>query len=212
LDLKRRMRDGRHGLWLRLARLGNEDAFRRLYGELYDPVAGYIAARTGNVHDAEDLTSAVFHGFLERLDRFEAGKGSVMTWILAMARNAVIDHHRRLDAHGSARRGAVPVEELAEVLAADQRDTNQWDTLGSLIRNEDLRQVRQLLRREPDDVREMFALRFGQGLRVREVAAVMNLGEAAVKQRFARTLRKIRQELLTEEPEPKGGPECMIAD
>ena len=207
MDLKRRTRDGRHVLWLRLARLGNEDAFRRLYGELYDPVAGYIAARTNNVHDAEDLTSAVFHKFLERLDRFEAGKGSVMTWILAMARNAVIDHHRRLDAHGSARKGPVPVEELAEVLAADQRDT-----LGSLVRNEDLRQVRQLLRREPDDVREMFALRFGQGLRVREVAAVMKLGEAAVKQRFARTLRKIRQELLAEEPERKGGPECMIAD
>ena len=207
MDLKRRTRDGRHVLWLRLARLGNEDAFRRLYGELYDPVAGYIAARTNNVHDAEDLTSAVFHKFLERLDRFEAGKGSVMTWILAMARNAVIDHHRRLDAHGSARKGPVPVEELAEVLAADQRDT-----LGSLVRNEDLRQVRQLLRREPDDVREMFALRFGQGLRVREVAAVMNLGEAAAKQRFARTLRKIRQELLAEEPERKGGPECMIAD
>ncbi len=207
MDLKRRMRDGRHVLWLRLARRGNEDAFRRLYGELYDPVAGYIAARTNNVHDAEDLTSGVFHKFLERLDRFEAGKGSVMTWILAMARNAVIDHHRRLDAHGSARKGPVPVEELADVLAADQRDT-----LGSLIRNEDLRQVRQLLRREPDDVREMFALRFGQGLRVREVATVMNLGEAAVKQRFARTLKKIRQELLAEEPERKGGPECMIAD
>ncbi len=207
MDLKRRMRDGRHGLWLRLAKRGNEDAFRRLYGELYDPVAGYIAARTNNVHDAEDLTSAVFQKFLERLDRFEAGKGSVMTWILAMARNAVIDHHRRLDAHGSARKGPVPVEELADVLAADQ-----WDTLGSLVRDEDLRQVRQLLHHEPDDVREMFALRFGQGLRVREVAAVMDLGEAAVKQRFARTLRKIRQELLAEEPERKGGPECMIAD
>jgi len=201
------MRDGRHGLWLRLARRGNEDAFRRLYGELYDPVAGYVAARTGNVHDAEDLTSAVFHKFLERLDWFEAGRGSVMTWILAIARNAVIDHHRRLSAHGSARSRTRSVEELAEVLAVDQKDP-----LGSMIRNEDLRQVGRLLRREPDDVREMFALRFGQGLRIREVAAVMNLGEAAVKQRFARTLKKIRQELLAEEPERKGGPECMIAD
>ena len=207
MDLKRRLRDGRHSLWLRLARRGNEDAFRRLYGELYDPVAGYIAARSGNTHDAEDLTSQVFHRFLERLDRFETGRGSVMTWILAMARNAVIDHHRRLDAHGASRRQAVPVEELADVLAADQRDS-----LGSLIRDENLRQVDRLLRREPDEVREMFALRFGQGLRVREVAAVMNLGEDAVKQRFARTLKKIRLELLAEEPEPKGGPECMIAD
>jgi RNA polymerase sigma-70 factor (ECF subfamily) len=207
LDLKRRLRDGRHGLWLRLARRGNEDAFRRLYRELYDPVAGYIAARAGNVQDAEDLTGAVFHRFLDRLDRFEPGRGSVMTWILAMARTAVIDHHRRQNAHGAARRRSVPVEELADVLAADQADP-----LGSLIRDENLRQVRRLLHREPAEVREMFALRFGEGLRVREVAAVMDLGEAAVKQRFARTLRKIRRELLAEAPERKGGPECMMAD
>jgi hypothetical protein len=62
LDLKRRLRDGRHGLWLRLARRGNEDAFRRLYGELYDPVASYIAARTRNSHDAEDQTSGSWNG------------------------------------------------------------------------------------------------------------------------------------------------------
>jgi RNA polymerase sigma-70 factor (ECF subfamily) len=207
LDLKRRMRDGRHGLWLKLARRGNEDAFRRLYGELYDPVAGYIAQRTANVHDAEDLTGAVFHKFLTRLDRFEAKRGSVMTWILTMARTVVIDHHRRLDAHGAARKNPVPVEELADVLAG-----TRTDPLGSLIRDENLRQIRQLLRREPDEIREMFALRFGQGMRSREVAAVMGLKEAAVKQRFARTLKKIRQELLASEPEPKGGPECMIAD
>ena len=207
MDLNRRMRDGRHGLWLRLARRGNEDAFRRLYGELYDPVASYIAQRAANVHDAEDLTSTVFGKFLEHLDRFEAGRGSVMTWILTMARTAVIDHHRRLDAHGTARKNPVPVDELADVLAGDGADP-----LGSLIRDEDLRQIRQLLRRQPDEVREMFALRFGQGLRIREVAVVMNLKEAAVKQRFARTLKKIRQELLAQEPEPKGGPECMIAD
>lgn len=207
MDLKRRLRDGRHSLWLRLARRGNEDAFRRLYGELYDPVAGYIAARVRGGHDAEDLTGEVFHRFLQRLDDFETGRGSVMTWVLAMARHAVIDHHRRLDAHGAARRQAVPVEEMADVLAGD------WtDPLGLLIREENLRQIRQLLRREPDQVREMFALRFGQGLRVREVAEVMGLGEDAVKQRFARTLKKIRQELLTQEPEGKGGPECMIAE
>ncbi len=207
MDLNRRMRDGRHGLWLRLARRGNEDAFRRLYGELYDPVASYIAQRAANVHDAEDLTSTVFGKFLEHLDRFEAGRGSVMTWILTMARTAVIDHHRRLDAHGTARKNPVPVDELADVLAGDGADP-----LVSLIRDEDLRQIRQLLRRQPDEVREMFALRFGQGLRIREVAVVMNLKEAAVKQRFARTFKKIRQELLAQEPEPKGGPECMIAD
>ena len=101
----------------------------------------------------------------------------------------------------------MPVDDLAEVLAADR-----IDPLGVDDPDENLRQIRQLLRRQPDEVREMFALRFGQGLRLREVAAVMGLQESAVKQRFARTFKKIRQELLAKEPEPKGGPECMIAD
>jgi RNA polymerase sigma-70 factor (ECF subfamily) len=207
LEFKRRLRDRRHRLWLALAKRGNEDAFRRLYGELYDPVAGYIAVRTGNRHDAEDLTAAVFQKFLERLDGFEAARGSVMTWIITMARTAVIDRHRRQTAFGEARGRTLPLDDLADVLAADG-----GDPLGTMIREEDLRQVRRQLRLQPPEVREMFSLRFGEGLNVGEVARVMDLSEAAVKQRFARTFKRIRQELLAEEPETEGGPECMIAD
>jgi RNA polymerase sigma-70 factor (ECF subfamily) len=207
LEFTRRLRDGRHRLWLTLARRGNEDAFRRLYGELYDPVAGYVAVRVGNRQDAEDLTAAVFQKFLERLDGFDAARGSVMTWIMTMARTAVIDSHRRQAAFDQARGRSLPVEDLADVLAAEQDDP-----LGAMIRQEDLRAVRRRLQVQPAAVREMFALRFGEGLTVGEVARVMDLSEAAAKQRFARTFRRIRQELLAEETEPKGGPECMIAD
>lgn len=207
MDLKRGMRDGRHRLWLGLARRGNEDAFRRLYGELYGPVAGYVAARVGNTQDAEDLTGTVFTKLVDGLDRFDGRRGSVLTWMLAMARNQVIDHHRRRQAHGAARDRTVPVDELADVLAADQ-----GDPLGTMVREENLRHLRRLVRRQPEAVREMIALRFGQGLTVRETAAVLGLNEDAVKQRFARTFRKIRQELLTEEPHrEEGGPACVTS-
>lgn len=207
MDLKRKMRDGRHRLWLGLARRGNEDAFRRLYKELYGPVAGYVAARVGNPQDAEDLTGTIFHKLVDGLDRFDDNRGSVMTWMLAMARNQIIDHHRIRQAHGAARERTIPVEEMADVLAA-----NQGDPLGTMVRDEDLWQLRRLVRRQPEAVREMIALRFGEGLTVRETAGVLGLTEDAVKQRFARTFRKIRQELLIEEPtREEGGPACVTS-
>jgi RNA polymerase sigma factor (sigma-70 family) len=208
LDLKRRLRDRRHRLLLGLARRGNEDAFRRLYGELYGPVAGYVAARTTPREDAEDVTSDVFHRFVAGLDRYDAKSGSLLTWLLAMARNAVIDHHRRRRAHGAARERTVPVDELADLLAAAPDDP-----LGRMVRDEDLRQLERLVRRLPSETREMFALRFGEGLSVREVATVLGLGEDAAKQRFARALRQIRSELsTTRSAREEGGPACVTSD
>ena len=96
MDLQKKMRDGRHQLWLVLARRGNEDAFRRLYRELYGPVAGYVSARVPNPQDAEDLVSEVFSKFLDGLGGYQVRRGSVMTWIVAMARNRVIGSPRNI--------------------------------------------------------------------------------------------------------------------
>ncbi len=220
LDLKRKIRDGRHRLWWRLAKRGHEDAFAQLYGELYGPVAAYVGRRVGNKQDAEDLVSQVFHRFLGRFESYEPDRGTLTSWILAMARNAVIDHHRHLAAHGAARSHTVDVADLAEVLVAEAA-TAADDPLVTMIEDEERQQVQLWLHRQPADIREMFALRYAEELRLQEVAQVMGLSEAAVKQRFARTTRQIRKELLAETAttprskishRSKGGPECMTAD
>jgi len=193
LDLKRNIRDGRHRFWWRSARSGNEQAFRRLYGELYAPVAGYVSQRVRNQQDAEDIVSHIFQRFLERFERFDAQQGSLMTWVLAMARNAVIDHYRQASAFGAARNDTIDVAELSDDLAAVTEVP-----LARMIADEEREQLRLWLRHQPADLQEMFALRYGQGLGLKEVAQVLNLSESAVKQRFARATNKIRQELLTE--------------
>jgi len=198
LNLRRILRDRRQKLLLQLARAGQENGFRRLYRELYGPVSGYIGARVTVVEDAEDLTAQVFHRFLRGLDRYDATRASVTTWILTIARNAVIDHYRTCKPQASATGAAEPVEELADVLAGEVNDP-----LADLVRREDLARIQRLLQAESAEIREIFALRFGQGLSCREIADVTGLGHEAVKQRFARTLRKFRHELTVNEP--KGG-------
>lgn len=198
------MRDRRQRVLLALARRGNEDAFRRLYGELFDPVNAYVQRRVPGKEDAEDITAQVFRNFLLRLDSFDAARGSVMTWVVTMARNGVIDHYRR------SRPAAESVDDLADLLAGGQ--PNQLQTM---IQDEDLKAVRRYLARQPAEIREMFALRFEQGLRVREVAEVMGLSSDAAKQRFARTFRKIQRQLTDEERDigkGKGESPCAATD
>lgn len=163
------------------ARAGDRDAFRALYAELYGPVAKFVARRIGRREDAEDLVAKIFHKLLERLPEIDQARGSVRMFVLSMARNAVIDHVRT-------RRGAVPIE---DVLLVDEAGT----PLDALLREEDLRDLRAVLLELPDDTREMLALRYGDGLRHGEIAELYGINVAAVKQRFSRALRALRERL-----------------
>ena len=198
------MRDRRQRVLLALARRGNEEAFRRLFGELFDPVNAFVQRRVPGKEDAEDVTAQVFRNFLLRLDSFDAARGSVMTWVVTMARNAVIDHYRRT------RPAAESVDDLADFLAGGQ--PNQ---LQAMVQDEDVQAVRRYLARQPADIREMFALRFGQGMRVREVAEVMGMKPDAAKQRFARTFRRLQLQLKDVEKgieRRKGEKPCAATD
>lgn len=205
LDLSTTMRDARQRLLLELARRGSEEAFRRLYAELYDPVCRYVGARVRGADEAEDLVAVVFARLVEGLGGFDAARGPVTAWVLGMARHAVVDHHRRRAAFGGARRAESLTDDLHDVLAADLPDA-----LGTLVRDEEVRAVRAWVRRQDPEVRELLDLRFGQGLTSREAAQVMGLTPAAVRKRCERALRQMRQELPTaDKGQEEGGAPCM---
>jgi RNA polymerase sigma-70 factor, ECF subfamily len=158
---------------------GDREAFRDLYQALYDPVSRYIRRRVPSVADAEDLVGQVFFRLLESLDRIDSRRGSVLTYALSMARNALVDNAR-------GRLGMVP-EEAAAALP----DTG-LGPLERLMGEEDVERVRSELARLPAQTRELLMLRFGDGLRFAEVAQVLGLSEAAVRQRTSRAVRELR--------------------
>jgi len=205
VELRKSIRDRRQRFLLALARRGNEDAFRQLYRELLPPVARYIRSRIQDRDVAEDLCADVFKKFLIGLDRFDPSRGSVMTWIVCLARNAVIDEYR------SKRPTVRAFDTMSDPLAGTLPDPRP-SPLHVLIGHEEMTRVRQALARQPSDVREMFALRFEQGMRVREVAEVVGLSPDAAKQRFARALRALRNELAETEIARRGEVPCANTD
>jgi RNA polymerase sigma-70 factor (ECF subfamily) len=158
-----------------------------------------------NPEDAEDICSNVFKNFLLRLDKFDHLRGSVMTWIVTMARNAVIDYYRTMR----------PAAEDAGYLGGTLGETladGRPNPLQQMISNEEADRIRRIVARQPAEVREMFSLRFEQGLRVKEVAEIMGLSPDAAKQRFARAFRKLQQELRDEDKPRRGEKPCAATD
>jgi RNA polymerase sigma-70 factor (ECF subfamily) len=188
-----RFRDARQRLLVRLARDGHTPSFRRLYRELSGPVLRYLTSRLDNAADAEDVASEVFQRFVTRLDQYDPARGSVQAWVFRMARNRMIDHLRRI-------RRMDALDDIVQTLA-----DGSPDGLSRMLADEEARFASGLLRQHPPEVREMFALHFAHGLSYREIAVMLGLSEAAVKQRFARTMRDLRQRLQTERRTPDMG-------
>lgn len=188
MEIQRPLRDTRQRLLWELARSGHTRGFRQLYRELSGPVMRYLMSRLRSSAEAEDVASEVFHKVVTSLDSYDPKRGSVQGWVITLARNTLIDHLRRA-------RPTEPIDNIENVLA-----DGATDALMELIAQEEARFAHGILQRYPAEVREMFSMHFAHGLPYRDIATTMGLSESAVKQRFARTLRELRQELGAHKP------------
>ncbi len=172
----------------RRAQQGDREAFRGLYRELFPLVSRYVGRRVAARSDAEDLISTTFERMLAGLSGLDPKR--VVAFALGIARNAVIDHVRL-------RRPAAPLEAAAAV-------PSEGDPLGQLAARDGLHALSAAFTQLSDDERELVSLRFGDGLRHAEIAALLGLSEAAVRQRLSRAVRELRATALAYET--RGGP------
>jgi RNA polymerase sigma-70 factor (ECF subfamily) len=155
--------------------------FAKAYDAQIDNVYGFFAYRVRCRNDAEDLTQRTFERALKAWRRFDPERAPVGVWLLAIARNLLVDHYR---ADTSSRHR--PLDEVEE------------GELGSEVATPDLgiepELAAALAALSPRD-REIVALRFGGGLTGPEIAELADLTLANVQQILSRSLRRLRVEL-----------------
>jgi RNA polymerase sigma-70 factor (ECF subfamily) len=161
--------------------------FLEAYNEHVWQVYGYLAYRIRTREEAEDLTQLTFERALRAWDRYDPSRASIATWLLAIARNALIDHRRRQDPRSQA---ALTWGEAVEAdLPAEPGPEQELGLSPELAAA-----LQRLGRRE----RSVLALRFGGDLRTAEIAEMLDLSVANVQQILSRTLRRLRRELERE--------------
>lgn len=159
-------------------------AFGVLYRRYLDGVYGYAFYQLGDHHDAEDATERTFLAALGAIGRFHDEGASFRAWLFRIAHNSVANVLR-----SRARRRTEPLSAEWEGHAPDA------DPAGLVARADDLRRVIAALRRLPDERRQVILLRFVDGLSSREIGAVLDRSEGAVRVLLHRALRELRDEL-----------------
>lgn len=159
--------------------------FADAYDAAVDHVYGFFAYRVKCRADAEDLTQRTFERALRAWERFDPERAPVGVWLLAIARNLLVDHYR---ADRSPRQ-----DSLEEIPAGDLGTEMPAPDLG--IEPELAEALATLSPRD----REILALRFGADLNGPEIAELTGLSLANVQQILSRGLRRLRVRL--EKPE-----------
>lgn len=172
------------------------EQFARLYDEHVWGIYGFFGYRLGSREDAEDLTQLTFERALKAWNRFDPERAGVGTWLMAIARNLLIDHHRadRTDR----------VEPLDDGLPPEHEPTGGMPE--SILGLDP--ELEAALGRLSDRDRELLALRFGADLNGPEIAEMTGLSLANVQQILSRTLRRLRAEL--ESPATSGDADTAV--
>lgn len=157
------------------------EAFAELYHRHVHRVYRYHLARTGNTHDAEDLTSQTFLAALEGIRSFR-GDGSFAAWLFGIASRTRALFFRR-------RRPEVPLD-AAEHLPNPGPPPEQTASLR--LEMASIARALEQIRRERA---EAILLCVVSGLTCAEAGRVMHKSEAAVKMLLMRGLRDLRERI-----------------
>ncbi len=153
------------------------DAFDDLYKHYKHKIFNYFYRMTGNRENAEDLTQETFLKAYQGIDRFE-GRSSISTWLFRIAVNTYLN--------AVAKTKQAPEECTVETI----KDPS------SLTKEMELRELQWCMQKFlsdlPDSYRTPIILYELQGLRIKEIAEIMNISPETVKIRLIRGRKKLR--------------------
>jgi len=173
-----------------------QDCARSLYRSYGAELYGFAVNRLGDTHLAEELVQDVFTRAWRSAEQYSPKRGSVRTWLYAIARNALVDAERRR----GRRPPPPPGHEAGEAAHAGAHEPIER----SLLRY----QIQLALSRLTFEHRQVLGLVHFRGLSVAEIAALTGLPEGTVKSRLhyaARNFRLALEELEVLAEEQGGG-------
>jgi RNA polymerase sigma-70 factor (ECF subfamily) len=174
------------------AAAGEDTAFETLV-DRYQARVYRLACRLTNETEAPDVLQETFLQAYRHLSAFR-GEAQFRTWLYRIASNAALMHRR-----ARARRPAEPLDDFLPRFDADGRHVATPEELQVAACADDLidRQVlagqaREMITRLPDLYRDAFVLRDLEEMPTADVAQVLGIEPAAVRQRVHRARLMLR--------------------
>lgn len=163
---------------------GDREAFGALYERYVERIYNYVYYRTGNLHDAEDLTARVFQRAMNHIHNYTDRGVPFSAWLYRIAHNLVANWHR-----DRSRRQEIPLSDVPLIPSKDERPE------ANLVRSQEQDSLMRLIRQLPSERQTLLILKFVEDLSNAEIGQIMGRSEGAVKSLYHRTLLALRDEL-----------------
>ncbi len=162
----------------------DQEAFGVLYERYVAKIYNYVYYRTGNHHDAEDLTAMVFYRAMRHIQGYTERGVPFQAWLYRIAHNLIANWHR-----DRARRRIIPLEEFTGPGPDSDRPDEQVESRAERAA------LLEVIRRLPEERQQLLILKFIERLPNAEIGAIMGRTEGAIKSLYHRTLIALRDEL-----------------
>jgi RNA polymerase sigma-70 factor, ECF subfamily len=163
---------------------GDRDAFGALYERYVDRIFNYVYYRTGNVHDAEDLTARVFYRALHHIQNYTDRGVPFSAWLYRIAHNLIANWHRDRSRHQE-----IPLDDAPTLhYKGDAPEV-------ALMQSQNQDALLKLIRHLPSERQHLLILKFVEHMSNAEIGETMGRSEGAVKSLYHRTLLSLRDEL-----------------
>jgi RNA polymerase sigma-70 factor (ECF subfamily) len=163
---------------------GDLESFGILYEKYVERIFNYIYYRTGNVHDAEDLSARVFFRALHHIQSYTDRGVPFSAWLYRIAHNLVANWHRDRSRHQE-----IPLTDAPTIhYKGDPPEV-------ALMHNQEKDALLRLIRHLPSERQHLLILKFVEHMSNAEIGQTMGRSEGAVKSLYHRTLLSLRDDL-----------------
>ncbi len=164
----------------------DEQALGDVYALYSRPVFSFLMRFTGDRSAAEDVQQQVFLEVWQKAKNFDPDRGSLLSWIMTIARSRAVDSHRRRvpeprDLHSSPEQAGRDTKADGEIDAV----LDEWH-------------FEQLIEQLPEEEAELLRFRFHGGLSQSEIAGRTGVPLGTIKSRMVSALEKLRSRMEVE--------------
>lgn len=166
---------------------GDSDLFGRIFDIFADRIFRFAYLRIGDRAEAQDVTSEVFLGAFESIQRYKPrANAKFSTWLFSIARRVVANYYRQR----GKKQGDIPLEEISGVLP-DNSPFELHKADMQISYEAALNHISEL----PPEVRDVLTLKFIEEMDYPEIEQITGKKQNHIRVLVHRGLKQLREKL-----------------
>ena len=154
-----------------------------IYRQNADTVFRFLMARTGSADLSEELTQETFYQAVKSIDRYD-GSCRISTWLCGIAKNVHLTYLRK-------QKDTLPIDDVLELQQGSAEET--------AVRNSEVSEVLEAIKKLPDPGGEILRLRIMGRLSFKQIGDILGHTETWARVNYYRAKQAVAGEVRKNE-------------